>query len=235
MVSIAPAEKPTMPMRSGSTFHSAARLRTGAKAARASAICGPRLAIDAIGSTRCAGTGPDSISRIDFPKPSRSAGVWLRRYFSTNAATPRSASARATSQPSFCIDSERKPPPGATITAVPVALAGSGRNGVSVATVTLRANTLPYWRCQASGFFASGSAPVPSSIAAGCAGMAMEVIASSCALAGAAIAHDRNVASATRPKLGMKRNFKGIGVLHWAADARMGEIDAECRGRPAAH
>ena len=96
-----------------------------------------------------------------------SAGVWFSRYLSTNAATPRSASARATFQPSFSIDSVRKPPPGATTTAAPLALAGSGRNGVSVATVTLRANWLPYWECHDSGAVASGSGPVPISIAFG--------------------------------------------------------------------
>ncbi len=78
---------------------------------------------------------------------SRSAGVWLGRYLSTNAATPLSVSARATFQPSFSIDSVRKPPPGATITAAPVAFDGSGRNGRRVATVTFRANRLPYWLC----------------------------------------------------------------------------------------
>ena len=52
-------------------------------------------------------------------------------------------------------------------TAAPLALAGSGRNGVIVATVTLRANLLPYWKCQDSGAFASGSGAVPISIAFG--------------------------------------------------------------------
>src|SRR4029453_19581138 len=84
-------------------------------------------------------------------KASRSAGVWLRRYLSTNAATPLSARARATFQPSFSIDSVRKPPPGAPITAAPVAFDGSGRKGLRVATVTFRANMLPYCLCHASG------------------------------------------------------------------------------------
>jgi len=76
------------------------------------------------------------------------------------------------------IDRVRKPPPGATITAAPVALAGSGRKGVSVATVTLRANTLPYWLCQLSCTVAPGSAPVPSTMAPGWAGIAIGVILS---------------------------------------------------------
>src|SRR5690606_25820262 len=129
-------------------------------------------------------------------KPSRSAGVWLSRYLSTNAATPRSASARATSQPSFSIDSERKPPPGATITAAPVAFAGSGRNGVSVASVTLRANTLPYWRCQASCCFASGRVPVSSAIALGWSGASITVMVSSWAdAAGASAQSTANMAA----------------------------------------
>ena len=71
-------------------------------------------------------------------------GVGISRYLRTNAATPRAASALATSEPSFSIDSDLNPPPGATITAVPLALAGSGRNGVSVATLTSRAKFFPY-------------------------------------------------------------------------------------------
>ena len=93
---------------------------------------------------------PENISAMERSKPAMSAGVWFRRYLSTNAATPRSASARATFQPSFSIDRVRKPPPGATTTAAPLALARSGRNGVIVATVTLRANLLPYWECHDS-------------------------------------------------------------------------------------
>jgi hypothetical protein len=64
----------------------------------------------------------------------------------------------------------------------------SGRKGVSVATVTLRANRLPYWLYQDSGFFAPGGGPVPISIASGCEGVAMGVIRSSCARAGDASA-----------------------------------------------
>lgn len=114
------------------------------------------------------------------------AGVGFKRYFSTKAATPWAASALATSQPSLLIDRVRKPPPGATITAAPLPLPLAGRMGVSVATVTLRAKTLPYWRCQASGAVAPGNAPVPSSIAPVCDGIAIGVILSCCAIAGTA-------------------------------------------------
>src|SRR6185295_9566771 len=79
------------------------------------------------------------------------------------------------------MDKVRKPPPGATTTAAPLALARSGRKGVNVATVTLRANRLPYCVCQDSEFFAPGSGPVPISIALGCEGVAMGVILSFCA------------------------------------------------------
>jgi hypothetical protein len=157
-----------MPMRSGSIFHSAARRRIRAKAARESAICGARPAIIACGSGRGGRRpAPENISFIERSNPAMSAGVWRSLYLRTNAATPRSASARATFHPSFSIDRVRKPPPGATTTAAPLALAGSGRNGVIVATVTLRANLLPYCECQDSGAVASGSVPVPISTAFG--------------------------------------------------------------------
>ena len=213
-VSMAPAEKPTMPIRCGSTPHSPARSRTRAKAARASAICGPRPAIASAGSMRRGGP-PANISRIDCSKAFISAGVWLSRYFSTNAATPRSASARATSQPSFSIDRVRKPPPGATITAVPVALAGSGRNGVRVATVTLRAKTLSYWRCHDSAVPAPGSAPVPSSMASGWAGIAIGTIASSCARA-AGMADNparANSQAAAWVNAAVRRSARGVDVI----------------------
>src|SRR6185295_2838259 len=144
MVSMAPAENPTMPMRSGSIFHSAARRRMRANVARESAICGASRAIISCGSGRGGRAAvPENISAIERSKPAMSAGVWFSRYLRTNAATPRSASARATFQPSFSIDSVRKPPPGATTTAAPLAFAGSGRNGVIVATVTLPVRTWP--------------------------------------------------------------------------------------------
>ena len=126
----------------------------------------------------------------------RSAGVWLSRYLSTNAATPLAASALATSQPSFSMESTRNPPPGATTTAVPVARAGSGRKGVSVATTTLRAKALPYWECHASGAVAPGSVPVPRVIAVGCAGMGVGTILSFCACAGAASSRSAVTAAA---------------------------------------
>src|ERR1051326_7836175 len=118
IVSIAPAEKPTMPIRLGSTCHSAERFRISANAARASAICGARLAIALPGSGRGGCAAAENISRMERSNPGRSAGVWIRRYLRTKAATPFCASARATSQPSFSIDRVRKPPPGATTTAL---------------------------------------------------------------------------------------------------------------------
>ncbi len=178
IVNIAPAEKPTMPIRWGSICHSAERFRISANAARASAICGARPAIAFSGSGRGGRAVPENISRMDCSNPAMSAGVWFKRYLRTNAATPFSASARATFQPSFSMDKVRKPPPGATTTAAPLALTGSGRKGVNVAIVTLRANRLPYWVCQDSGFFAPGNGPVPISIALGCEGVAMGVILS---------------------------------------------------------
>jgi len=55
-----------------------------------------------------------------------------------------------------------------------------------VATVTLRAKTLPYWLCQLSTFVAPGSGPVFRVIAFGWAGIAIGVILSFCAEAGEA-------------------------------------------------
>ena len=104
---MAPAEKPTIPMRSGSIFHSAARRRIRVKAARASSSCGARPATICCGSGGEAGRGRavlENISFIERSNPGMSAGVWFRRYLRTNAATPRSASARATFQPSFSMD-----------------------------------------------------------------------------------------------------------------------------------
>ncbi|WBS05244.1 hypothetical protein OU994_13645 [Pseudoduganella sp. SL102] len=149
-------------------------------------------------------------------KAGMSAGVWFRRYFSTNAATPLSASARATSQPSLFIDSVRKPPPGATITAAPVALPLGGRNGVRVATVTLRANTLPYCRCHDSCTVAPGSAPVSSTIASGCAGAAIGVILSSCAIAGGAKAHASANAPASSPAVSGRMERRFFSMQIWA-------------------
>ena len=44
---------------------------------------------------------------------------------------PRSASIRAIAKPSFSISRSMKAPPGATMTAVPVAFSGSGSTAVS--------------------------------------------------------------------------------------------------------
>src|SRR5580704_8397093 len=120
---------------------------------------------------------------MEASNPAMSGGVGLRRYFKTNAATPFFASAFATFHPSFSIERVRKPPPGATMTAAPVAVDLDGRNGVSVAMLTFRANILPYWECHASSAVASGSLPVLSTIAFGCLGVAIGVILSFCAVA----------------------------------------------------
>ena len=144
----APAEKPIMPMRAVSTSHSLARLTMSAYAASASCSWFDKS------HRGCAGRGalspaPDDpaaakVRSIDCLSPSSDSGVGWSRYLSTNAAIPFAFSASATSQPSLPIDSHRKPPPGATITAAPVALPGAGRNGVSVAVDTLRAIGLPH-------------------------------------------------------------------------------------------
>src|SRR4051812_12686117 len=91
IVSIAPAEKPIMPMRSGSTCHFVALVRTRAKAALASAIWGAIRAAISPGEGRAAGgaaPGGAPAGRVAGGRAnsSRSAGVWLRRYLSTNAA-----------------------------------------------------------------------------------------------------------------------------------------------------
>src|SRR4051794_12258387 len=98
----APAEKPIMPMRSGSTCHFFALVRASAKAALASAICGASRAAISAGDGRVAGREPaPEPAPAPAPAPARapgggppmgvransarSAGVWLRRYLSTNA------------------------------------------------------------------------------------------------------------------------------------------------------
>src|SRR3954469_7168502 len=96
MVSIAPAENPIMPRRSGSTCHFAALVRTRTKAALASATWGAMRAAISPGDGRVAGAAPivPGDARVAGAAPavpggrgpvgranaSRSAGVWLRRY-----------------------------------------------------------------------------------------------------------------------------------------------------------
>ena len=88
------------------------------------------------------------------------------------------------------------------VLALAVALAGSGRKGVSVASVTLRANTRSYWWCQASLWVAPGSGPVPSAMASGCAGVSIATIVSSWAKA--APAQSRLLAAASRHQRRMR-------------------------------
>src|SRR5690606_752841 len=111
-----------------------------------------------------------------FSKSTKASGVGLRRYFRTKALTPRAANALATFQPSFSIDNHIMPPPGATSTLVPLAMAGSAKNGVSVASLTLRAMGTPHWKNQdsAAGWFATP--PVFKGIALGSAGASIGVI-----------------------------------------------------------
>jgi hypothetical protein len=106
-------------------FHSFARARTSLNAAFASSsgkVTGER---EFAAAAAAGGIGP----AIGLPRSNsfQSGTVGMSRYFRTKAATPFSLSACATSQPSSAIDRIRKPPPGATITAAPFALAGSGR------------------------------------------------------------------------------------------------------------
>src|SRR5690606_4021876 len=90
--------------------------------------------------------------------------------------------ASATSHPSLPIERTRNAPPGATITAAPVACAGSGRKGVSVARDTLRTNGSPHCSYQLSSAGWPGTPPVLSGIALGSAGAGIGVFgASSCA------------------------------------------------------
>src|SRR5690606_41467366 len=68
-------------------------------------------------------------------------------------------------------DSHLKPPPGATRTAVPLALPGSGKKGVRVAAVILCAMGSPHWRNQVSEAGWIFTPPVPRGIAWGSSGV----------------------------------------------------------------
>ena len=85
------------------------------------------------------------------------------------------------------IDSHRKAPPGATITAAPVAFSGSGRNGVNVAVEMLRAMGSPHWRNHDSSSCWPSTPPVPSGMALGSGGASMGYIGACCAKAEAAV------------------------------------------------
>ena len=78
---MAPAEKPRRPTRSGASPHSAARARTTRSAWTPSAM--PKRPA----ASMSVGMGPPSTRSV-------------MRYFSTNAATPRAWSQRATLAPS---------------------------------------------------------------------------------------------------------------------------------------
>src|SRR6185312_7899360 len=129
-------------------------------------------------------------------------------------------------EPSFSMERERKPPPGATITAVPVDCAGSGRYGVSVAMVTLRAKFRSYWRYQPSDPVAPGRGPVPSTIPSCWAGVGIGVILSFCACAGVAMAQAKaNAITATRPQVGRVDADLAIFNLRFTISFRRSAID----------
>ncbi len=168
-----------MPIRVISTFHSLARLLISAYAASTSAswlvrsggILLGRLPVFLVISSA-------SASRwfICFSNPSRVSSVGCKRYFSTNALIPCAARASATSQPSLPMESHINPPPGATITLVPLALFGSARKGVKVALVILRAMGSPHCRNQDSCAGWSATPPVFSGIARGSSGASIGYI-----------------------------------------------------------
>jgi hypothetical protein len=93
----------------------------------------------------------------------------------------------------------RNPPPGATITAAPLALSGSGRNGVSVARETLRTKGSPHCLYQVSCAVWPSTPPVPSGMAFDSSGASIGVFGGSCA-------NTVEAASKTRPTL-MKAPF----------------------------
>ena len=84
---------------------------------------------------------------------------------------PFLAKASATSQPSFPKESQRYPPPGATMTAAPFAFPFSGKKGVSVAVEILRAIGSPHWRNHVSGAGWSFTEPVFKGMALGSLGV----------------------------------------------------------------
>ena len=171
----APAEKPIMPILSVSTPHSSARFRSWRKRPRhpRAGQTGP-AAVDSAVFALCAVSAEAAAAGrgrfIHAVKSSSDSGVGWSRYLSTKAAIPCFVSASATSQPSLPIESHLKPPPGATITAAPFALPGSGRKGVRVAVEMFRAIGSPHWRNQVSGAGWSSTPPVPSGMAFGSAG-----------------------------------------------------------------
>src|SRR6266496_5279919 len=122
-------------LRSGLSPHWRARFRITLKACFPSIT--PSGACDFICSlSRCCNCWKKSSSR---------ASVCKSRYLSTNASTPRVLSQHATSVPSVSMLRNRKPPPGQTITAVPLATDGSGRYAVKVGCTILR-TTLVFLR-----------------------------------------------------------------------------------------
>ena len=168
-----------MPIRLGSIFHSLARARTSLNAAVASSS--GRATGEGAGAAAPAEPGAGAVSGLALSNSAQSGAVGRSRYFNTKAATPLSLSARATSHPSLPMDRIRKPPPGATITAAPFALPGSGRNGVSVACETLRTKGSPHCLYQVSFAVCPSTPPVLRGMAFGSAGASICVFGGSCA------------------------------------------------------
>src|SRR4051812_6368533 len=90
MVVPAPAEKPIMPIRFGSMFHSLARARTSLKAAVASS--------SGIATGEGGGAAPPDFAGgaergLPLSNSAQSGAVGINRYFNTKAATPFAFSA----------------------------------------------------------------------------------------------------------------------------------------------
>jgi len=118
-----PAENPKMPMRSFARCHSPARERTRLTARNPSATA----------------SGMMVLLRVANSAESRSPAspVRITRYFKTKAVTPNEFSQRTRIVPSLSNESQRKPPPGQRMTAVPLASEAAGRKTVSVGRATL--------------------------------------------------------------------------------------------------
>ena len=144
-----PAENPMMPTRAGSIRQAAAFRRARRSACCASAIpmCSTSRSAGSSGSGLALPLRISSSFRGPAPAPPTPGGgttprplagiVCSVRYFSTSAAMPLLFNHCATLTPSLSQPRSRSAPPGATTTAVPVALAAAGRNTVTVGSLTL--------------------------------------------------------------------------------------------------
>src|SRR5688572_5259574 len=145
-----PAENPMMPTRAASMRQAAAfgRARRSACCASAMPICntsrsagssGSGLALPLRISSSFRGAAPAAARPGGgAPRPRPLAGIVCSvRYLSTSAATPLLFNHCATMPPTLSQPSSRSAPPGATTTAFPVAFPASGRNTVTVGSLTL--------------------------------------------------------------------------------------------------